>query len=199
MKKTRKILALLLVVVMVFAMSVSAFAAPSTTVSLNVTAWGESLHTDTVEIKTGMTAKDVLDTADSLLELKWKSVPNLNPNPAFGKTAFAIDTIYNTGSNPIGAQSGIKAQFWSTQYPGYGIEYTEIVNGETVYHFIYVGEDWQFTVNGEKPIDPDFTDSNGEPYQLYMDQYEVQPGDQIAVDYVQEVTRWTDTSNWITA
>lgn len=190
MKTAKKLTALLLAVVMVLAMSVSAFAANTSTATLTVTYGGEPLLDESVTLTSGMTAKDVADQYADLLELEWKTVGNLNPN--FGSTAYVVDTIYGVGSNPLGADSGITAQFWSAAYPGYGIEYTEVVDGETVYHFIYVGEDWEFTVNGAKPTDS----SNG--YQLYMDQYTVQAGDAITVDYVQQVERWTGTSNWMT-
>ena len=110
-----------------------------------------------------------------------------------------MNTIYGTGSAPVGADSGIPAQFWSSAYPGYGIEYTETVNGETVYHFIYVGNDWQFTVNGEMPVDPVYTDSDGNNYQLYVDQYVVNANDEVVLNYAETVTRWTGTVNWLTA
>lgn len=189
MRTAKKLTALLLAVIMVFAMSVSAFAVTTSTATLQVYYGGEALLNETVSLTSGMTAKDVADQYKAALELEWKAVSNLNPN--FGSTAYVVDTIYGVGSNPLGADSGITAQFWSSAYPGYGIESTEIVNGETVYHFIYVGEDWEFTVNNAKPTDS----SNG--YQLYMDQYTVQAGDQIVVNYTQQVERWTGTSNWL--
>ena len=189
MRTAKKLTALLLAVIMVFAMSVSAFAATTGTATLQVYYGGEALLDETVSLTSGMTAKDVADQYKDVLELEWKAVSNLNPN--FGSTAYVVDTISGVGSNPLGADSGITAQFWSSAYPGYGIESTEIVNGETVYHFIYVGEDWEFTVNNAKPTDS----SNG--YQLYMDQYTVQAGDQIVVNYTQQVERWTGTSNWL--
>lgn len=123
------------------------------------------------------------------------SITNLNPS--FGSTAYAIDEILYTGSAPLGAASGIQAQYWSSSYAGYGVEYTTVENGETVYHFIYVGEDWQFRVNGSKPIDSNNTMEDGTPYELYMDQYTVQPGDDIVVSYEQVIERWTGTYNWL--
>lgn len=195
--KMRKLTAIILALIMVFAMSVNAFAATNATASLTVSYGGEPLFEDTVNITSGMTVKDLLDPNVDYLELEWSQVANLNPNPAFGSTAYVVDTIYGVGSEPVGAASGVTAQFWSSAYPGYGIEFTEIVNGETVYHFIYVGNDWEFTVNGEKPLDPFYTDANGEHYQLYVDQYTIQNGDVIVLDYCETVTRWTDTDNWL--
>lgn len=198
--KMRKCTAIILALVMVFAMSVNALAVTTSTATLQVYYGGEPiLDTEpvTIDVTTNMTAKDALDLYGDAIMLEWTQVANLNPNPAFGSTAYVVDTIYGVGSEPVGAASGVTAQFWSSAYPGYGIEFTEIVNGETVYHFIYVGNDWEFTVNGEKPLDPFYTDASGEHYQLYMDQYTIQNGDEIVVNYTQQVERWTDTDNWL--
>ena len=197
--KMKKFTAVILALVMVFAMSANAFAATNATASLTVSYDGVPLLEETVNVTSGMTAKDMLDQYQDYLELEWSTVPNLNPNPAFASTAYIVNTIYGTGSAPVGADSGIPAQFWSSAYPGYGIEYTETVNGETVYHFIYVGNDWQFTVNGEMPVDPVYTDSDGNNYQLYVDQYAVNANDEVVLNYAETVTRWTGTDNWLTA
>lgn len=199
MKTAKKVTALLLAVVMVLALSVSAFAATNSTATLQVYYGGVGLLGDdpvTITLTSGMTAKGALDLYADDLMLEWKTVSNLNPR--FGDTpAHAIDTIYGYGSSPVGSESGISAQFWSAAYPGYGIEYTETVNGETVYHFIYVGDDWQFTVNGSVPTDPDYSMADGTPYQYYMDQYTVQSDDVIAVSYERQIERWTGTTNWL--
>lgn len=199
MKTAKKVTALLLAVVMVLALSVSAFAATNSTATLQVYYGGVGLLGDdpvTITLTSGMTAKGALDLYADDLMLEWKTVSNLNPR--FGDTpAYAIDTIYGYGSNPLGSASGISAQFWSAAYPGYGIEYTETVNGETVYHFIYVGEDWSFKVNGVKPEDPEYKLDANTYYQLYMDQYVVQADDVITVTYEQQIERWTDTTNWL--
>lgn len=195
MKTARKLTALLLAVVMVLAMSVSAFAATTGTATLTVTYGGETLLEETVT--SGQTAKAALDLYADVLELEWKQVSNLNPG--FGSTAYAIDTIYGVGSEPVGAASGITAQFWSSTYPGYGIESTETVNGKTLYHYIYVGNDWRFTVNGNKPTDAAHLDENGKPYEYYLDQYTIGNGDVIVIDYLEQTERWTSYDYWLTA
>ncbi len=199
MKTAKKVTALLLAVVMVLALSVSAFAATNSTATLQVYYGGEGLLGETpvtITLTSGMTAKDALDLYADDLMLEWKTVSNLNPR--FGNTpAYAIDTIYGVGSSPLGADSGITAQFWSSAYPGYGIEYTETVDGETVYHFIYVGEDWKFTVNTQVPTDPEYSMADGTPYQYYMNQYTVGANDQIVVSYETQIERWTGTTNWL--
>lgn len=199
MKTAKKLTALLLAVVMVLAMSVSAFAATTSTATIQVIYGGEPvLDAEPVsfEITAGMTAKDALDQYADMLENTWKVVPSTNPG--FGSTAYAVDTILGFGGEPVGSASGIPAVHWSDTYAGYGLEYTEGTGDDTVYHFIYVGNDWQFTVNGSVPTDPDHTLDDGvTAYQYYMDQYIVQAGDAIVVEHTRQIERWTGTSDWI--
>lgn len=199
MKTAKKLTALLLAVVMVLAMSVSAFAATTSTATIQVIYGGEPVldaKPISFEITTGMTAKDALDQYADMLELTWKTVPSTNPG--FGSTAYAVDTILGVGSEPVGSASGIPAVHWSDTYAGYGLEYSEGTGDDTVYHFIYVGDDWKFTVNGSVPLDPDHTLDDGvTPYQYYMDQYTVQAGDAIVVEHTRQIERWTGTSDWI--
>lgn len=199
MKTAKKLTALLLAVVMVLAMSVSAFAATTSTATIQVIYGGEPvLDAEPVsfEITAGMTAKDALDQYTDILENTWKVVPSTNPG--FGSTAYAVDTILGFGGEPVGSASGIPAVHWSDTYAGYGLEYSEGTGDDTVYHFIYVGDDWKFTVNGSVPLDPDHTLDDGvTPYQYYMDQYTVQAGDAIVVEHTRQIERWTGTSDWI--
>lgn len=188
----KKVLALALALVMVFTLSISAFAANNGTATLKVSYFGVELLDETVTLTAGMTAKDVMDEYAELLELEWKQVENLNPY--FGDYAYAVDEIYSTGSEPLGSQSDETADYWSTSYPGYGVEYSETVDGQIIYHFIYVGNDWKFTVNGSKPLD---SRTSNPTYELYMDQYTVQAGDAIVVNYEKQVERWTGTTNWL--
>ena len=196
----KKILSLALALVLVLSMSVSAFATNNGTATIQVIYGGEPvLDTEpvTFEITAGMTAKDALDQYSDILENTWETVANENPNPAFGSTAKIIDTIIGVGSEPLGAASGIDADYWSTTYAGYGLEYTTGTGDDTVYHYIYVGNDWGYTVNGSKPTDPNYSMADGTPYEYYMDQYTVQAGDVIVVEYLQQTERWTDTTDWI--
>ena len=195
MKTAKKLTALLLAVVMVLAMSVSAFAATTSTATIQVIYGGEPVL-DAEPVSFEITAKDALDQYTDILENTWKVVPSTNPG--FGSTAYAVDTILGVGSEPVGSASGIHAVYWSTTYAGYGLEYSEGTGDDTVYHFIYVGDDWKFTVNGSVPLDPDHTLDDGvTPYQYYMDQYTVQAGDAIVVEHTRQIERWTGTSDWI--
>lgn len=191
MRTAKKLTALLLAVVMVLAMSVSAFATDNSTATLKVSVIGFAEPDRTVTLTGTTTVKDAIDQYASELAPVWKTVTNSNPN--FGATAYVAETIYGEGTTPIGSDSGITAQFWSSQYPGYGIEYTETTSEGTLYHYIYVGYDWVYTVNGETPVDA----TNG--YQLYMDQCVLTAGDSIELTYDVQTTRWTSYDYWLTA
>ena len=86
--KMKKFTAVILALVMVFAMSANAFAATNATASLTVSYDGEPLLEETVNVTSGMTAKAMLDQYQDYLDLVWGTVPNLNPNPAFSSTAY---------------------------------------------------------------------------------------------------------------
>lgn len=191
MRTAKKLTALLLAVIMVFAMSVSAFAANTGTATLKVSILGYAEPDRSVTLNGTTTVKDAIDQYASELAPVWKTVTNYNPN--FGDTAYVAETIYGEGTTPLGADSGITAQFWSTQYPGYGIEYTETTSEGTLYHYIYVGYDWVYTVNGDTPVDA----TNG--YQLYMDQCTLTSGDTIELTYDLQTTTWTSYDYWLTA
>lgn len=139
MRTAKKLTALLLAVVMVLAMSVSAFATDNSTATLKVSVIGFADPDRTVTLTGTTTVKDAIDQYASELAPVWKTVTNSNPN--FGATAYVAETIYGEGTTPIGSDSGITAQFWSSQYPGYGIESTETTSEGTLYHYIYVDAD----------------------------------------------------------
>lgn len=193
MKTVRKLTTLLLVLAMIFSMSVSAFAAPASTATLQIYYGGEGLlGTDpvTLTITPGMTAKDALELYADELYLVWAL------SDAGSGYDYAVDTIFGIGMEPIGSDSGITAQFWSSTYPGYGIEYTETVDGETVYHFIYVGEEWRFFVNGNMPEEC-WQIGSRLMQEQFLNRYTVQAGDVLSVEYMQIVHRWTGTTNFL--
>ena len=199
MHNMRKFVAVLLSVVMVFAMNVGAFAATNATATIQVYNGTTTYIPDsstTFTITSGMTAKDALDLyAATLAVMTWKEVQNYNPG--FTGSGYVVEKIKGISGAPVGSASGISAEFWSTTFPGYGIESITGTGDDKVYNFIYVGDDWEFTVNGEVPEDPDNTMADGTPYQLYMNQYTVQSDDEIAVSYERQILRWSDSFNFL--
>lgn len=195
MKTVRKLTILLLVLAMIFSVSVSAFAAPASTATLQILYGGEPvLDVEPVafEITANMTAKDAVDMFADTLEHTWTS----SVFPGSSTTDYVIDTILGISNEPVGADSGIHAEFWSTAYPGYGIEYVENANGETVYHYIYVGYEWSFAVNGVVPENCTQVGYRFFPEYL-LNRYTVQPGDSLGISYDLTIHRWTDTSYWL--
>ena len=65
--KMKKFTAVILALVMVFAMSANAFAATNATASLTVSYDGEPLLEETVNVTSGMTAKAMLDQYQDFL------------------------------------------------------------------------------------------------------------------------------------
>lgn len=194
MPKTKKLLALALVLVMMFSLSISAFATNNGTATIDVLMEGVTLFEngpETILFSSDTTVKDVLDEyyAD-YLELQWKSVINENPRFTVGSTAYVIESIYGTESVGTPNAEGVTAQFWSSAYPGYGIVSTELVDGKTLYHYVYAGYDWEFKVNGVHPTDPTYTMADGTAYEYYADQYTIQNGDVITIEYTYQVIYW---------
>lgn len=182
----KKVLALALAIVMVFTLSISAFAAPASTATIKVYVEDSLEATETVTVAVGMTVKDALDAKADTLYPEWKVVANNNPNIS-ATTAYALESFYGAGTLPLGEDSGIPAQYWSTQNPGYGLESMTVDGDTTTYHYIYVGYDWVYTVNGETPVDS----VNG--MELYMDQCYITAGDTIELNYDLQIVRWDST------
>lgn len=193
MKTVRKLTTLLLVLAMIFSVSVSASATPASTATLQINYYGEALLNPspvTFTVTSGMTAKDALELYADEIDLVWAL------SAAGSGYDYAVDTIFGIGMEPIGSDSGITAQFWSTTYPGYGIEYTETVDGETVYHFIYAGEEWRFFVNGIMPEEC-WQIGSRLMQEQFLNRYTLQAGDVLSVEYMQIVHRWTGTTNFL--
>ncbi len=52
-------------------------------------------------------------------------------------------------------------------------------------YMAYVGDDWTFTVNGSRPLDP-----NDSSVELYMNQAAVDAGDIIVLSYGETIEVW---------
>lgn len=193
MKTTKKLASLFFALVMVFSLCASAGATNAQTATLTVSYCSELLLNESISTTAGMTAKDAVDLFADVLKVEWAA---LNYSCS-STTDYVIDTILGVSNEPVGADSGIQAEFWSTTYPGYGIEYVENANGETVYHYIYVGYEWSFAANGVVPENCTQVGDRFFPEYL-LNRYTVQPGDSLEISYDLTIHRWTDTSFWLT-
>lgn len=191
MKTARKLTTLLLVLAMLFSLCASAGAANAQTATLTVTYGGEVLLDET--ISTGITAKSALDEYVDFLELEWTTLNY----PSSSTTDYAISAIYGISNEPAGVVPGIQVVFWSTTHPGYGLEYTETIDDKLVYHYIYVGYEWNFTVNGAVPENCTQVGDRFIPEYL-LNRYIIQPGDSLNINYDFIVHRWESKSNLLT-
>lgn len=190
MVSVRRLVSLFLALVMAFSLMVSAGATNTQTAILILMYDGESFFEESVP--TGISVKDALDLYADELELEWSLFSSLDAQ----NSDYIINSICGIGSEPIGADSGLQAEDWSTTLPGYGLEYTESVNGETIYHHIYVGNEWSFTVNGS--VLERCTQVGYRFFPEYLpNRYAIQSGDVVVVEYGENIYRWTANSNFM--
>ena len=203
MKKARKLSAVLLALVMVFALSVSAFAAEQDTVQVTVTINGEVYQAFSYDITDGTTVYDVVEgkygddanwTSDgSYLTglLGYSSAPYLAKEGTF---VYNDETGYDeyVGGDPeideynqdpdVIAYGGIYASYESWGMPGYYLLGDE-------QHMIYIGSDWLYQVDyaadgyGNPVYPPNSTDLDDDQYQYTMKECELSDGDLVYLIY----------------
>ncbi len=204
MLKSKKATSLLLALIMIFALSTTAFAANTVTLTVNIAGQPSHIYTG-LAINAGDT---VYDVADSVLgaSATWIDTPvdplysplRNNPN-AVAKILTELDgkeskvyvpgsaveewEDYIVGSDPV--LDGLHYQYLA-EYGGIAMW---IGDGMAIMgdweHMMYVGYDWTYTVNGQVPgigITPD----GQHPYdffQYYMNESFVEASDAILLTY----------------
>lgn len=201
-KNIKKFAGMMLALVMTFALAAPAFAAePKTaaadtvTVTFDITAYGESLlgETPTVTVAKGSSVYDALialndDHSEYKLNPQWADRNSLLSTEQ-GQQLMSLQDI---AQEPVGKDSGETAEYWSSSMPGYGLVNTTVVDGKTLYHYIYVGNAWKYTVNGKAPVS-DKTDSEGNPIEFYMNEYKLNANSTVEIDYNQYTETWSST------
>lgn len=182
MKTTRRVFTLVLALMMIFSISVTAFAE---TTDAKISYYVDGAPYYDFNTTSGISVMDAL-----LSDPDAQAVFGPEFTDYYGKPAYALLTIMEYGSEPVnGADYGIDAEAWSTVNPGYGLmSVDKDANGNiTAYNYVYTGYDWVYSV----------TDANGNSVDvesLYMNQYTIQPGDVVIVDYAFREVYWTQTA-----
>jgi len=176
---------------MMFAFAGTAMAAGEPTLTILVN--GKAIA-DNVTVEVGDSVYDAVVKAVGDRAV-WKDVPS-NIGDGTGKVLVSLDgnasepyetdalIDYDDMYTPeCGDEYLIKAnEVLLTAFPasqGLGLWYGEGMGfGKTGNYGIYVGEDWMFTINGERPVD-----DNDKSIQLYMNQAIIEAGDKIVLTY----------------
>lgn len=186
MKTTNRILSLVLALVMLMSLSVTAFA--DTTATIRYYIEGEYYYD--FSASAGDSVKDAL-----LSDNDAQAVFGPQFTDKYGKPAFALLSLMGASSEPVnGAEYGVTAEAWSTTNTGYGlVSVDRDSNGNiTAYNYVYTGYDWIYTVKNASGADVDVSE-------LYMNQYTIQPGDVVKVDYNFREVYWTETAPVLSA
>ena len=186
-RTTRRAFTLVLALMMIFSISVTAFA-DTTDAKISYYINGEAYYD--FDTTSGISVMDaLLSDPDAEAEFGPEFMDKYN------KPAHVLLTMMGASSDPVnGADYGVEAEAWSTANAGYGlVSVDKDADGNiTAYNYVYTGYDWMYSV----------TDANGNSVdvdELYMNQYTIQPGDVVIVDYAFRDVYWTQTTPWSAA
>jgi hypothetical protein len=190
MKKSfkRRLTALLLALAMVMTAFAgfggAALAGATGTATIDIYVDGDYYFSVDADVTDGTTVYDAIEQNASELEPVWTLVPDVDEPTILWH---AIVSLMGAGSDPIGEDSGVSAEAWSTVNPGYGlvsVDYDEDDN-PVLYNYVYAGYDWVYAVNGVQPETQ------------YTDQYELSEGDVVTLSYDLQVEYWSSASPWM--
>ena len=197
----KKLYSMLLALVMMFAFASTAMAAdyPTTPglylkyddtsyVRLNVTITGEESVSDLVARAFGDRAvwTDVPSTIGDGTGKVLKSLDGKGSVPYVSKVLEAYEFYDSSVDDPVLARVNAALLKAFPDSDGLGLW----MNDGTGYsnegpYMAYVGDDWTFTVNGSRPLDP-----NDSSVELYMNQTTIDAGDVIVLNYGETIEVW---------
>ena len=181
MKHMRKILSLVLALMLVFSLSVTAFATEANgTATVRVVVNGVA-QPDQAAAAGQSVYTYLLNTYHNTDG--WYSFSDIN-----GDTAMALNSMTvggHTYTNGIdGRTTNITVQAWGS-ITGYGLVSLNEANGQiTGYNYVYVGNSWVYSVKDQNNATVDVSDK-------YMNQYNMQVGDVVTVEFKQVESYWT--------
>lgn len=182
MKTTRRIFSMVLALMMVLSLSVTAFADTTTTATLNISVNGvqkASLHP-----AAGQSVYEYLNSVYTGTTISWSSFNDIYGKPAKNLDSLTIDgTPYANGAVD-GSTTSVKVEKWGS-IKGYGLVSVE-KDGDTIvgYNYVYVGNSWVYSVKDSTGATVDVSDK-------YMNQYEIQSGDVISLEFKFVTSEWT--------
>lgn len=188
MKKMKKLLSMVLVLSMVLSLNMTVFAATDAA-TLNITVDGTDYVSEATD--SGINVKEALEAVTTLdLELEFTG-PFTD---YYGNEAYVLKSMMGAGSMPAdGPSSGETVTAWSSSNPGYGLVSTDVdAAGTITYTYIYIGYDWTYTVTDATGADVDVSS-------LYINQYTIQDGDTVTVDYAYQRVVWSTTTPVLTS
>ena len=183
MKKFKKLMAMLVAMVMVLSMSMTAFAAENETsadgvATVKINGSGSTITFSTAANITVQQALINAKTSDIITTLDWKSVSDWQDASITHYALIQInDDIAETGTSADLVNTAFSSLTEANAVAGHPGYYLASQSGNT-YHYVYVGYDWTYKVNGNEVYD-------------YMCCHTINAGDTVTVTYALTVSDWT--------
>lgn len=198
MKNSKKLIALVLAMVMIFALTASALAATNSTMTVYVTIKGV-LSDNELDTVTICTEKDYTITSSSTVYNLIQTLSDTDSPYAHNAVWKTVDIIDTTSGNQTGTAKALTSLSCTTtgNYMGYDATYEYVWGGNsrmvqydivdtfsTIHRGNYVGTDWVYSVKrGDATVEPT----------VYMDQYTLQDGDHVTLTYKYDNFSWSNT------
>ena len=178
MKKSRRLLSVLLALVLVFSVCAVAHAAGTATLVIKVN--GVQVDSTTINADSTMFAELDDYASSNFIPITWNTISG----------GHKVLDAYNGNANHAAPSNDPNITYTGVTWlntPGYGkITADTRINaqGQTEYHYVYAGYSW-----GYGPV----IGGQVQPNWLYMDQYVISSGETIALYFQFEQMDWYDT------
>lgn len=183
MKTAKRLLSLVLVLAMVACLGVTAFADTASTNTATVVIKANGVEIDRGNAPAGQSVYTYLvgkyGNPDG-----WSEFDDINGNTAKALNSLTVKDETYTNCAVDGSTTSIVVEQWGT-ITGYGLVSTE-KSGDTItkYNFVYVGNSWVYSVKNA-------AGSTVDVESMYMNQYVMNAGDVITVEYKLVKSEWS--------